>query len=38
MRWLIALLGLVLLIIIDQTQFNGRYMDQVARLLAKVVR
>jgi hypothetical protein len=36
MRLMIAALALVLLVIIDQTQFHGHYTAEAARLLKNV--
>jgi xanthine/uracil/vitamin C permease (AzgA family) len=32
-RWLLAILGLVLTVIIDQAQFHGAYLAALARLV-----
>ena len=38
MKWMLAIFALVFLIILDQTTFHGYYLDQIARMLSKIMR
>lgn len=38
MKWMLAIFALVFLIIVDQTQYHGYYLDQIARMLSKIMR
>jgi hypothetical protein len=38
MKWMLAIFAVVFLIIVDQTQFHGYYLDQIARMLSNIAR
>jgi hypothetical protein len=38
MKWMLAIFAAVFLIIVDQTQFHGYYLDQIARMLSNIAR
>jgi hypothetical protein len=38
MKWMLAIFAGVFLIIVDQTQFHGYYLGQIARTLSKIAR
>jgi hypothetical protein len=38
MKWMLAIFAVVFLIIVDQTQFHGYYLDQAARTLSNLTR
>jgi hypothetical protein len=37
MRYMIAILLVVLLVVIDQTQFNGHYRAQLSQLMERAI-
>jgi hypothetical protein len=38
MKWMFAIFAVVFLIVVDQTQFHGYHLDQIARVLSRIAR
>jgi hypothetical protein len=38
MKWMLAIFAVVFLIIVDQTQYHGYHLDQIARMLSRIAR